>query len=171
MSEILEEGVIFREVQRLRQPWVLAIVFGITLMAWAMAFSQLVLGVPLGNNPATDWQMVVILMLVGVLFPAFILSLELSVEVRRDGLFLRYRPFHRKYIDLKLNTVVSVQAMTYRPLRDFGGWGIRYGRGGTAYSMSGNEGVQLTYPKNRHIMIGSLRAQELEMAIRSVMRK
>ncbi|MCU0861476.1 MAG: DUF6141 family protein [Methanomassiliicoccales archaeon] len=171
MSGILEEGVIFREVQRLRQPWVLAIVFGITLATWAMAFYQLVLGVPVGNNPAEDWLMVVILLLVGVLFPAFILSVRLIVEVRRDGLFLRYRPFHHRFVDLKLETVVSVQALTYRPLRDFGGWGIRYGRGGTAYSMSGKEGVQLTYPKNRHIMIGSLRAQELEMAIRSAMRK
>lgn len=171
MSGVLEEGVVFREVQRLRQPWVWAVAASIALATWAMAFYQLVLGVPVGNNPAEDWLMVVILLLVGVLFPAFILSVRLTVEVRREGLFLRYRPFHHRFIDLKLETVVSAQAMTYRPLRDFGGWGIRYGRGGTAYSMSGKEGVQLTYTKNRHIMIGSLRAQELEMAIRSAMRR
>ncbi len=34
-------------------------------------------------------------------------------------------------------------ARKYRPIREYGGWGIRYGWNGRAYSTSGNEGVQL----------------------------
>jgi hypothetical protein len=163
--------ILFREEQRPRQPWAWAIVGSITLVAWVLAIYQLVLGLQLGDNPAEDWLMLLVLFFAGLLFPALMLSVKLTVEVRPDGLFLRFRPIHRRFLDLGLDKVIEVRTRTYSPLREFGGWGIRYGRGGTAYNMNGNQGVELTYARNRHVLIGSDRALELENSIRLVWRK
>ena len=54
---------------------------------------------------------------------------------------------------------------TYRPVRDYGGWGIRWGRDGKAYIIVGNEGLQLLLGDGEKILIGSQRPQELEAAL------
>jgi hypothetical protein len=54
---------------------------------------------------------------------------------------------------------------TYRPIRDYGGWGIRYGRGGKAYNVSGNRGVMLELSDGQKLLIGSQRPEELANAI------
>jgi hypothetical protein len=50
-------------------------------------------------------------------------------------------------------------------LRDYGGWGIRKGRSGWAYNVSGDRGVRLTYTDGETLLIGSQRADELAKAI------
>ena len=43
-----------------------------------------------------------------------------------------------------LDTVESFQAVTFSPLRDFGGWGWRLGRDGRrCYNTHGDQGVEL----------------------------
>ncbi|MBW8868301.1 MAG: hypothetical protein JF610_13410, partial [Acidobacteria bacterium] len=44
-------------------------------------------------------------------------------------------------------------------------WGLRFGRRGRAYSISGNRGVELTLADGRRVMIGSQRADELAAAL------
>ncbi|NVL91956.1 MAG: hypothetical protein HWN71_02845 [Desulfobacterales bacterium] len=60
--------------------------------------------------------------------------------------------------------------MTYNPLKDYGGWGIRYGRGGRAYNVSGNRGVYLELSNGKSLLIGSLQPEELARAIGMQMR-
>ena len=58
------------------------------------------------------------------------------------------------------------EARTYRPILEYGGWGIRYTMGrGWAYNVSGNQGVQLELASGKRILIGSQRAEELARAI------
>ena len=52
-------------------------------------------------------------------------------EIRGDGLYVRFILFG-------FNETESAEATKYRPIRDFGGWGIRYGRTGKAYNVSSN---------------------------------
>jgi hypothetical protein len=60
-------------------------------------------------------------------------------------------------------------ARKYRPILEYGGWGIRCGwKGGRAYNVSGNEGVQLVFKNGKRLLIGSKEAYGLEAAIRSV---
>ena len=57
----------------------------------------------------------------------------------------------------------------YRPLIDYGGWGVRLGMGGWAYTTGGNEGVKLRLRRGIPVLIGSERSRELEAAIRAGM--
>ena len=44
---------------------------------------------------------------------------------------------------------------TYRPIRDYGVWGVRYGRKGKACNTSGNRGAQQELSNSKRILIGS----------------
>jgi len=162
--------IIFREAQRPRHWYFWVFLVFLILLTWAMAIFQLLLGVPVGNNPASDLEMVVIFILAGIAFPIFLLMTELAVEVRAEGLYVRFRPFHLRFVQIRLDDVVDVRIVDFSPFADFGGWGIRYGNNAKAYTINGNRGVRLSYIDGHDLIIGSVRPQELESAIRSIWR-
>ena len=65
---------------------------------------------------------------------ALTLSARLITEVRSDGLHIRFFPL--KWKPIPYETIASYQTRTYRPIRDYGGWGIRSGREGSRPSRS-----------------------------------
>ncbi len=171
------DDVLFREEQRFRQKWLWALIsiapaVMIGVMGYAM-FSQLVLHQPFGNKPMPDSMLVwfgplMILVAVGIVL-LFALTC-LITEVRGDGVYIRYIPFHRRFHWFHFRDIVEAEAITYSALRDYGGWGIRYGRLGKAYNVSGNRGVMLTFGSGAHLMIGSQRADELAAEIQKHIR-
>ncbi|MDI6783925.1 MAG: DUF6141 family protein, partial [bacterium] len=95
--------------------------------------------------------------------------LKLTTEVHEDGIYIRFEPFVRKKI--LFSEMKQYTARTYRPIREYGGWGIRYGWKGTAYNVSGNRGVQLELNNGKRILIGSQRPEELVRAIKAGMKQ
>ena len=91
---------------------------------------------------------------------------ELRVEVRETALWVRLFPLTRQH-RFAWETIRSCEARNYRPLAEYGGWGIRCGRGGKAYNVSGNRGVQLEFQDGKRLLIGSQRADALAEAIRA----
>ena len=158
-------SVLFAETQRFRQWWILAVVGLITVGSlWAFV-QQVVLGEPFGDDPAPDWAVIAIVAAFGIVLPGFILSLKLETEVRRDAVLVRLWPIHRSWVRIPLATIQEAEAVTYRPIREYGGWGLRYGPNGKAYNVSGNRGVQLAYGAGRRLLIGSRRPEELARTI------
>jgi hypothetical protein len=96
-------------------------------------------------------------------------SLRLVTEVRDDGLYIRFAPLHRSFRRVPWTTIESAEATTYRPLREYGGWGIRWRPGAVAYNVQGSRGVFLTRPDDRDLLVGSQRPDELATAIRETM--
>jgi hypothetical protein len=92
---------------------------------------------------------------------------RLLTEVREDGVYLRFVPFHRSFRRFEWPRIQSAEARTYRPIREYGGWGIR-GRGrNRAYNVRGDRGVQLVLTDGSRVLIGSAKADQLAEAIRS----
>ena len=162
---------IFREAQRPRHWYFWAFLVFLILMMWSMAIYQLLLGIPVGDNPAGDLELTVIFVLAGVIFPVFLLLIKLEVEVRSDGLFVRFLPLHLRFKKIPLDGVIDVQSVTFSPLGDFGGWGVRYGDQEKAYTINGKRGVRLTYKDGRGLLIGSLLPEEMETAIRAIWKR
>ena len=54
---------------------------------------------------------------------------------------------------------------TYNPIREYGGWGIRYGLKSKAYNVHGNHGVQLELLNRKRLLIGSQRSEEFANAL------
>ena len=59
----------FETVQRCRQPFIWIVVFGIAIFIWYSAYQQILLGNPVGNNPAPDVLLIVIWLVIGIGFP------------------------------------------------------------------------------------------------------
>ena len=84
-----------------------------------------------------------------------IFVIRLDTEVSAGGVRIRFGPFHRRWVVFDFEAIQKAEAITYRPLADYGGWGIRYGRKGKAYNVSGNTGVFLTLKDGKNVLIGS----------------
>lgn len=168
-----DEGeVLFREEQRFERWWIYLLVLGVAGFAWYAFIRQVLLRNPPGDRPAPDWLMFMNWLLMGVGFPWLFLSARLVVEVREDGLYYRFHPFHRRRHRLSRDEMAGAEARTYRPLLEYGGWGIRYGwKGGKAYNVSGNRGVQVLLRDGRKVLFGSRRPEELDAAIRKIIRQ
>ncbi|NIS62676.1 MAG: hypothetical protein GTO13_18825 [Proteobacteria bacterium] len=160
----------FREVQQFRQTWVWGLVlpislFLIILFGYGMV-KQLILGHPWGSKPMSDTALAIIgplwvLFAVGLAYLFY--SMKLITEVRSDGLYIRFFPLtHQRIL---FEEIRGCEVRTYNPIREFGGWGIRYGRGKKAYNVSGNRGVQLGLSNGKRLLIGSQRPEELAQAI------
>jgi len=156
---------IFTEVQRFRQWWVCLLILFVAGIAWYGAVQQIVLKKPFGNNPAPDPVMIMIWVIFGVLFPIFFYSLKLATDVRNDGLYVRFFPlqFHShkiSYIEIK-----TYEIRTYSALKEYGGYGIRYGKNGKAYNISGNRGVQFEFLDGKRLLIGTQKPEEFIQAL------
>jgi len=165
-------AVSFVEVQRFTQRWlwILLILMMLVLVAvfgYGM-ISQLIFDEPWGDRPVTDEMLlligsVVLLFSIGMIYLFY--SLRLVTEVKEEGLYIRFYPFWSKIIPYQ--SIQSCEARTYRPLREYGGWGIKVGRSGWAYNIIGNRGVQLVLLNGKRILVGSQRADELAQAIQA----
>lgn len=89
--------------------------------------------------------------------------LKLVTEVRDDGLYVRLFPLPFRRIALE--DIASYQVRTYRPILEYGGWGLRFGFSGVAYNARGNRGVQLVLRSDKRVLIGSQQPEALEAAI------
>jgi hypothetical protein len=90
---------------------------------------------------------------------------RLTVEVLADRVEIRYRPFIRRTI--LLDAVVAAEAVTYHPVRDYGGWGIKgWSRRKVAYHVRGDRGALLTLADGRTVLLGSQRPDDLVAAVR-----
>ena len=162
--------VFFREAQYMRRVWwVMLLVVGLAAMMWWGFIQQIIFGEPWGTNPAPDWMMWLFLLIFGIGLPLVFYWMRLIVEVLDDSVSIRYIPLTRTHI--LLSDIQDVEARTYKPVREYGGWGIRGRSNRRAYNVSGNRGVELTLSDGRMIMIGSQKAEELALAITSQLSK
>ena len=169
MIEEKDRGLLYREVQRFRQFWIWILVIALSLMMiWGMV-QQIVLGKPFGNNPAPDIVLIIIAVVIGFGLPIFFYVTNLTTEVRDDGMYVRFFPFHTSFRKIGLEDINGFDVQTYRAIRDYGGWGIRYGRKGKAYNVSGNRGVQLQLSDGKRILIGSQHPEEMTEALNAAL--
>jgi hypothetical protein len=166
----VETEIIYREEQRFGLWFRVLLVLSMVLAA---ALSILPLVKMAGGQWRSNTGEVVLLFTAGVILPIGIAVLfcflKLETEVRPDGLYVRYFPFHIRFKRFDVEDLSECYARTYSPIWEYGGWGIRYSFGkGKAYNVSGNKGVQLVFKSGKLLLIGSQRAEELEEAIRSI---
>ncbi len=155
----------FHEDQRLTQWWIRLIAAVVAGLGWWAFIAQIVMGEPWGDRPAPDWVIWLIFPLMGIGLPAFLLLAKLSVTVEDDAIHIRWFPFAWRTVHFA--DIESAQARTYRPLLEYGGWGVRWSPGrGMAWNASGDRGVQLTLTSGKQLLIGSQRADELAKVIR-----
>lgn len=90
----------------------------------------------------------------------------MTTKIFLNGISIRITPFHFKEKFFLFEDIEKIYAREYKPILDFGGWGIRYGVKGKAYNMSGNLGLQIIFKNGKHLLIGSQKPFEIETVIK-----
>ncbi len=127
---------------------------------------QIVLGQEFGNQPISNLGLIGALLTFIALFCWFIFILRLEVSVDELGIHYQFKGIHWKQYHLKWEEIESAEAITYKPLREYGGWGIRYGFHGKAYSVSGNKGIQVRTKGGAQLLFGTLRSEDFFSTLR-----
>lgn len=149
--------------------WIWLVIGLIATFMWWGFVQQIVLGKPFGTNPAPDFLMWILLVLVGIGFPLLFGAMKLIVSITGDELIIWFRPLYRKRI--ALSSISKAEVVTYRPIREYWGWGIRYWPGrGWVYSLRGNRGVRVTREDGDSFLIGSDDPETLAKAINAARR-
>jgi hypothetical protein len=167
MNQEKGSSPIYREVQQFRQVWIWVIVSALAGLVWYATVKQLLAHRPFGNRPMPDIPMAFFWFIFGIGLPALFFFSQLVTEVRDDGIYIRFSPFHRTFRRIAFTEMKQFEMRTYRSFREYGGHGIRYSSNGKAYNVSGDRGVQIELLNGNRVLIGSQRAEELVQAIQA----
>jgi len=107
-----------------------------------------------------------IILLLSIIIPGTIFQWTQKTEINSSNIKLTIKPFISKQIPF--SDLESWSVRTYKPIKEYGGWGIRFGRNGTAYNISGNKGLQLVLKNGKKILIGTQKDSELNRVMKSI---
>jgi hypothetical protein len=148
----------FSEEQRFEWFWTAMFCVPAVMLGYAL-YREVWLKQPILSD-ALMWPAFVVALVVAVWF----LRLKLVTEVRDDGLFICFVWLWPERT-IPWAQIRSVDTRTYRPIRDFGGWGVRWAARGIVYHARGKRGARLVLASGERVLIGSQRADELARAI------
>lgn len=130
------------------------------LLVW-----QVLLGHPWGKAPMSNGNVIGWTIFLWLIYLRLI-TVRLVTEVRGEELTVGLRGLWRSQ-RVPLNRIQAVETLDYDPVRDFGTYGVRTTRAGTAYLAGGRGGVRIALAGGKKLVIGSRRAEELAAALRT----
>jgi hypothetical protein len=89
--------------------------------------------------------------------------------VTRDALVVRWGIFGIRVLKLETSEISEAEIHDFSPLKDFGGYGIRFNREMRAYYLRGSRGVKITAIDGKKYLIGSDQPENLLSVIDSVL--
>lgn len=158
--EDLKIDILFLETQKFKQWWIWIILISINGVLLYTLYSQVILGMPISNNPMSNLGLVfanIFSLLISVLFVNF----SLETRIKKEGLYVRFFPFHLKFRYFAWKEIEKSYVRQYKPIMEYGGWGIRGFGKNKALNMSGNMGLQLEMKDGNKLLIGTNKAEEL----------
>lgn len=92
----------------------------------------------------------------------------LTVLLRDDGILVHLGalPLIRTFIPFR--DIQALRSVEYRPIREFGGWGVRGTARRRAWTARGDRAVLLELDDGREVLLGSDHPQRLEERIRTL---
>jgi hypothetical protein len=145
--------VLFHEEQRFSPA-----IIGIVLLIVAIAGAMGLLVAPSDQMGARLLALLIPIGIAGMLFLGF----KLVTKVRPGEVEYGFPLGLRR--TLPREQIARVEVIEYRPLRDFGGWGLRFGRQGMMYNARGNRAVKLNLTNGKVLFIGSQQPEQLASA-------
>lgn len=150
-SPAADGPVLHRETQCFVENRVVVVVLAVE----ALVAIGVVAGVLFGRVAGPPWPFALLIVLAAVV-PGLVLCGRLVTTVTPTHLSVRFPPFPGPRVPIE--RIRSVEALTYRPIIEGGGWGWRisptYHR---VYNVAGNRGVHVRYGEGRReqFLVGS----------------
>ncbi|MBP6238630.1 MAG: hypothetical protein KA270_14875 [Saprospiraceae bacterium] len=146
----------FSEVQRVDSIWPLSILTLTLVFNWVLYF--------ISGYKSLDFFYGSMLSI--ALLCTFFTIVRLHTKINSVGIQYKFFPFHFKWQSISWNEIETSEIRTYKPIREYGGWGLRYGKQGKAYTIKGKTGLQLYLKTGRNILIGTNKYKDLIQVLR-----
>lgn len=165
----------FTETQYFRQSifiYLIALVAVAVLSIFGYGiYTQIIVGKTLGNHPMSNGGLIVatslVTLLLGLILTLF-LTMKLETRIDREGIAYRFYPFIQKWERIDWEKIAHCEVITYNPIKDYGGWGIRYGHRGKAYNVRGNKGLLISFQSGKKLLIGTGKEQQLRTFLENI---
>lgn len=172
------ERTYFREEQRFTQYWLwvllVLVITAVLLPIFAALYAELIEGRSFGENPSSTATLLIMFFMVAGLSSGILVLFwrtKLVTVVNKDGISLRFPPFFSRERKFEADSIAEYYIRQYKPIREYGGWGIRLGLTGygRAYNVKGKTGLQLVFKNGKGLLIGTQRSAALMRAMNKMM--
>jgi len=155
----MENKVLFREAQRFKTWWIWFLLLGVSVIVIYTAGRDIYRGEGIGK-----FGPIFALTTNGLLIALFLI-MKLETEVRPDGIYVRFHPFHRRFRCYPWRNLTEAYVREYSAIFEYGGWGLRGLGNNRALNVSGNKGIQLVTKRGDKLLIGTRKPKEAAAAI------
>lgn len=159
---------IYVEEQKFAQIWIWILLTTISVGVIGQfvygLYIQIGKGIPYGDKPMNNAGLILTTLLTTLLMAGILLLFlfaKLTVRIDSKAIIVHFRPFFRKEKNILWSEIESFEVVKYRPIAEFGGWGVRYGRRSMAYNVKGDMGLRLRFRNGKSLLIGTSNAEEL----------
>jgi hypothetical protein len=165
----IDKEIYFSEKQKFKQWWLWLILFSVNGLFIFDIYNQLLSVEQFGDESMSNIGMMLaagLMLLLTIMF--FLLRLE--TQIKKDGIYLRFFPFHLSFRHYNWDKISKSFVRQYNPVGEFGGWGIRFGfiGKGKAFNVSGNKGLQLEFSDKSKLLIGTNKPDELTETLKKL---
>jgi len=160
----METPILFEEQQGLRQSWLRYLLPLLVIIAVTICIVQ-------AYTREESLRDIVIAITILFIATIFIFSIRLETQIKTDGIYVRFSPFHPKPRHYSWDMIDIVYIRKYNSLREYGGWGIRTDllmRKNWAFNISGSTGIQLVLKDGSLLLIGTQKPLEAAAALKKL---
>lgn len=150
-------GRIFKEEQNYRGTWLMYLILMVEAPILILVTTVVL------NSESDKKETILGLTLFLVLFVlvfVFLMNLKLSTRIDEKGITFRYFPFS-PWKTISKSQVISAEVITFNPLSDYGGWGVKGNKTTKVYTVFGNSGLLIDSGEKKKILIGTQKPKEL----------
>ncbi len=163
----MKNNILFSEKQHFKQWWIFLLLFLIAGIFIFGFIKQNILGGQFGNNPMSNTGLIISNIIV-ILFIILFLCLRLDTQIKEDGIYVRFFPFAFKFKHYSWENIEALYMKEYSVLKEYGGWGIRFGISGKALNVSGKNGLQLKLKNTGALLIGTNQPEEMTKVLKQL---
>lgn len=158
----------FKETQRFSQffIWISILAVGIlTIGIFGVAlYEQVIKGHRFGDHPVSNAALIWIFILNVILFICLVLLFRLTkliTIIDESGIYIKFFPFQLSFRRFAWDVIESYEVITYNPVKEYGGWGIRYGKKRKAYNVKRNKGLFIQFKNGKSLLVGTQQEGDL----------
>lgn len=159
-----ETEILFEEIQQFTN----ASVGNFIKVLIGIVFIAVIVSLVLHKGKMTDYNRLLIIILPLLLVANFIISSRLILQIRTDGIYVRFPPWQSKFSNYNWADVAEVYVKDYKPAGEFLGWGIRYAPGKMGYIVTGNSCIEIIFRNGNKVLITTQKPAEINEVLRRI---
>ena len=158
--------VLFKETQRFPQWWL-----GLLLFILVCGSTSWPILTAFHYDSYTSLQFIgqlLSLTIVPFIILLLVLITKLETIINEEGICVRMFPFQRHFRLYRWEHMEQVYLRTYKPISEFGGWGIRGLGNNRALNVCGKQGLQLVFKSGEKLLIGTGQADKMQFVLDNI---